>query len=497
MWRIDCGPNMVSLNSTGINIIAYDWDEDNKAGVVLRGADNMIVYGSDGKKRLYTIGDMSVNTRDTFNPTNGAQYAWTHTGAEYLIYMDGETGALYQATDYPLRRLEYASTLSAEWGGHGYGHNSSKYFFGAPFLDGRKASLFMARGIYGSHKMIAMDLAPNTHEWVERWRWNCMDSSSPWYGQGYHNFCIADVDEDGRDEIVYGSMVIDDNGHGLHTTGYGHGDAQHVGDFNPYRPGLESFGCLEDEPTWGCDYRDATTGEVFYKFTSSDDDGRCLMDNFLIDYPGCQGKSNNMGEWMSSVRNEVLSGVSNISVDNTNNTTYNHHLNFRVYWDGDLCSEIFDSGGSGGGAGTITKPGMPTGGRMANLEGDTNNDSKNNPCFQGDIIGDWREEVIMRYNNNLRVYTTGISTDHSLPSLWFDHQYRQAMVWQMMAYNQPPHPSFFVGELEGITQAPPPLTNRGRTDTPGSSVREASSAEASPPTTEPPSFPVAKAQRAP
>lgn len=291
MWRIDCGPNMVSLNSTEINIIAYDWDGDGNAEVVLRGADNMIVYDNTGKNRLYTIGDMTVNTRNTFNPSDGAQYAWTHTGNEYLLYLNGQTSALYQKTDYPLKRLEYYSTLPAEWGGKGYGHNSSKYFFGAPFLDGRNASLFMARGIYGTHKMIAMDLNVGSHTWSTRWTWMCNNSSSPWYGNGYHNYIVADVDEDGRDEIVYGSMVIDDNGKGLYTTGYGHGDAQHVSDFNPYRKGLEFFGCLEDEPTWGCNYRDATTGKVLYKFTSSGDDGRCMMDNISNSYPGSLGHS--------------------------------------------------------------------------------------------------------------------------------------------------------------------------------------------------------------
>ena len=293
LWRIDCGPNMVSLNSTEINIIAYDWDEDGKAEVVLRGADNMIVYGSDGKSVLYTIGDMNVNTRNTFDPANGGQYAWTHTGAEYLLYIDGETGALYQKTDYPLLRLEYASTLSAEWGGRGYGHNSSKYFFGAPVLDGRRANLFMARGIYGTHKMIAMDLDLKSHQWTTRWRWNCTDTGSKWYGQGYHNFVIADVDEDGRDEIVYGSMVIDDTGKGLSTTGLGHGDAQNVGDLDPYRKGLEFFGCLEGST--GFDYRDATTGEIYFRATSDGDDGRCIAGNFLDKYPGSAGRSSTHG----------------------------------------------------------------------------------------------------------------------------------------------------------------------------------------------------------
>lgn len=453
MWRIDCGPNMVSLNSTEINIIAYDWDGDGNAEVVLRGADNMIVYDNTGKNRLYTIGDMTVNTRNTFNPSDGAQYAWTHTGNEYLLYLNGQTGALYQKTDYPLKRLEYYSTLSAEWGGKGYGHNSSKYFFGAPYFDGRTPSLFMARGIYGTHKMIAMDL--NGHTWSERWSWNCRDTSSPWYGQGYHNFVVADVDEDGRDEIVYGSMVIDDNGKGLHTTGYGHGDAQHVSDFDPYRKGLEFFGCLEDEPTWGCNFRDATTGKVLYKFTSSGDDGRCMMDNISNSYPGSLGHSS-ASQTISSVKMGEVSEASSIFHFKPTNIS----LNFRIYWDGDLLSELLDS------PGTMSSPMIfkPEAGRLlTGAVGNMNNDSKNNPCFQGDIIGDWREEIVVRNGSNaVSIYTSVIPSENPIPCLWFDHQYRQAMVWQMMAYNQPPHVSYFVGKLEGYTTAPPPYTMAGR-----------------------------------
>lgn len=461
MWRIDCGPNMVSLNSTEINIIAYDWDEDGKAEVVLRGADNMIVYGSNGKTRLYTIGNMNVNTRNTFDPTNGAQYAWTHTEAEYLIYMNGETGALNDCIDYPLKRLEYYSTLSKEWGGKGYGHNSSKYFFGAPFLDGRNASLFLARGIYGTHKMVAMDLDRTSHKWKERWRWKCNDSNSAWYGQGYHNYIIADVDEDGRDEIVYGSMVIDDNGKGLHTTGYGHGDAQHVGDFNPYRKGLEFFGCLEDYPNWGSDYRDATTGEILYKHTQpteydsngklvDKDDGRAMCANITNNYPGCIAQSASSGT-INSITNEVM----------PLGAMGSHMLNFRLYWDGDLCSELLTSKSADGWAMIDS---YSNGGRIFTSDGSVHliNNTKNNPCFAGDIIGDWREEMVLANGTNLRIFTTGIGTIYSLPTLWNDHQYRQAMVWQMMAYNQPPHLSYFLGEMEGITVAPPTLTDEGR-----------------------------------
>ena len=451
MWRIDCGPNMVSANSTEINIIAYDWDEDGIAEVVLRGADNMIIYDSDGQTRLHNIGNMNVNTRETWytsneNGSSTGSLAYTHSGAEYLIYMDGLTGALYQQIDYPLTRE------SAEAWGDGSGHRSSKYFMGAPFLDGRKASLFLGRGIYTRHKMIAMDLDRDNHTWSETWRWNCNDSSSPWYGQGNHNFVIADVDEDGCDEIVYGSMVIDNNGNGLSTTGLGHGDAMHVSDFDPYRKGLEVFACNESSPKMN--YRNATTSNYYYRLTGSGDDGRALMANFSNNYPGSLGRS---------IASGMISSVTDTPIEELSGDSYIPwgDLNFRIYWDGDLCSEILDSPGTAKEA-KVDKPGT---GRLFTSSGcNMNNDSKNNPCFQGDIIGDWREEIVVRRETGLRVYTTGMSTSYSLPCLWYDHQYRQAMVWQMMAYNQPPHLSYFLGEMEGITVAPPPLTMEGRTE---------------------------------
>ena len=491
MWRIDCGPNMVSLNSTEVNIIAYDWDCDGKAEVVLRGADNMIVYGSDGKTQLYTIGDMNANYRNFFSSTDW-QYCWTCFGREYLIYMNGQTGAKYQISDFPLPRLEQSEwpsgityndyetlkknssktteyfkknsgTLHKAWGDN-YGHRSSKYFFGAPSLDGRSASLFLARGIYTRHKMIAMDLNSSTHEWTERWRWNNNSSGSKWYGQGNHNYVIADVDEDGRDEIVYGSMVIDDNGKGLSTTGLGHGDALHVGDLDPFRKGLEVFACNEDKPS--NNFRNATTSEIYFRTTGTSDDGRALMANFSNTYPGSQGRS---------VQSGIISSVADTEISDLSGDSFIAwgDLNYRIYWDGDLCSEILNSPGTAREA-KIEKPGT---GRLFTSSGcNMNNDSKNNPCFQGDIIGDWREEIVVRCGQNLRVYTTGHASDYSIPTLWNDHQYRQAMVWQMMAYNQPPHTSYFLGQIEGITAAPPTLTMEGRTEVSnGSTISDTSS----------------------
>ena len=248
------------------------------------------------------------------------------------------------------------------------------------------------------------------------------------------------MDWDGRDEIVFGSMVIDDNGKGLSTTGLGHGDAQHVSDFNPYIHGQEMFACNEDAPS--NNYRDATTSKIYYRKTDTNDDGRCLAGNFYNDIPGAVGHS---------AHDTPISTITN---DHVTRNTNGLSMNFRIYWDGDLQEECFNNT-------EITKPGKGT---LETLMGAfSNNGTKATPCFQGDVFGDWREEVIERTgSNNIRIYTTTTPTPWRNYSLWYDHQYRNAMVWQPCGYNQPPHTSYFLGELEGITIAPPPLTTTGR-----------------------------------
>lgn len=446
LWWIDAGPNMVSGSSTEFNLIAYDWDMDGKAEVLLRGADGMIIhYKENGVWKTQIIGDANVNTRDAVTHTANATY--TNTGNEYLIYMNGQTGKPYQVITYPLTRES-----AGAWGDN-YGHRSSKYFMGAPYLDGRKPFIFLGRGIYTRHKMCALEVNPSTHALTEKWRWECNNSSSPWYGNGYHNYIIADVDEDGRDEIVYGSMVIDDNGKGLSTTGFGHGDAQHVSDFDPYRKGLEFVGCLEEGPYYGFNYRNATTSQIYFKHTGTGDDGRAIAANFSNKYPGASACSAGHLEMISCVTDQSSSEIPQLG---------NHMLNFRIYWDGDLLSEAMSSKSHDGWA-MIEAPDK---GRIFTSDGNVhlNSYTKNVPCFQGDILGDWREEIILTNGNNIRIYTSGFPTDYSLSTLWHDHQYRQAMVWQMHAYNQPPHLSYYLGEMEGFTQAPLPQISNGRTE---------------------------------
>ena len=451
LWWVNCGPNMGDFQNNEQNIVGYDWNQDGKAEVLMRLEEGSTIHMADGS--TYKIGADGKNGTNWTNyraATGGGTNWFMCVGKEFLVYCDGETGKVLDIIDYPLARLEPGEAdLNAAWG-DGYGHRASKFFFGAPYLDGRHPSIFLARGIYTQIKMCAFDVNPATNKLVKRWDWR-QNSGGYWMWQGYHNFGIADVDEDGRDEIVYGSMVIDDNGKGLSTTGLGHGDAQHCGDFNPYTKGLEIYACNEDQP--GNNYRDATTSKLYHRFNSGNDDGRAMMDNFTDQYPGSIGCSAREGA-ISSVTYGAVSGMGATGIN----------TNFRIFWDGDLCSETFNYLNGKNTEGCVAKYGSWT--PIYTCAGSmTNNDTKGTPCYQGDILGDWREEIIMRTaSGNIRIYSTPTSTTYRIPTLWSDHQYRNAMVWQMCGYNQPPHISYFLGKLEGITQAPPPLTMAGRTE---------------------------------
>ena len=453
LWWIDLGPNLMAGPDEQWDMIGYDWDQDGKAEMIMRGSDNMIIHTATGKN--INIGSMTVGMS-----VDRPEYMGI--GNEYLLYINGETGEPYgwDGSDnwtpmaYPLPQFETGEAKNASvWGD--LGHRMMKHYFGAPYLDGRNPSIFLGRGAYTRHKFCALDVNPTTHELTQRWRWNCYDSNSPWYGNGFHNFQIADVDMDGRDEIMFGSMCIDDTGFGLSTTGLGHGDAQHCGDLDPYRWGLEQFTCQEGSQ--GNSYWNPTTGQIYYRKSDGGDDGRALAGNFSNDYPGGEGRSVSSG----------VIGLSSDKIINTNGDVMSGsyaNLNMRIYWDGDLLDEILNSTGGEGRPAAIFKWG---GSRIWQSDGAVhNNSSKCNPSAQGDIIGDWREEVVLRTSDNsaLRIFTTTTPTTYGIYSLWHDHQYRNAMAWQCVGYNQPPHTSFFLGELEGITMAPPPLILRGRTE---------------------------------
>ena len=462
LWWIDCGPNICYGADEQWDAVAFDWNEDGACEVLYRGGANTIIHHADGTTE--TIGSTSENIRSGI--THTANMTFTNAGEEWLMYINGKTGYTYDVISYPLPRGN-----ASDWG-DSYGHRSSKYFMGAPYLDGVNPYIFLGRGIYTKTDACTYRVNKSTNKLYKVGNTWHSYTNAGWYGQGNHNFSIADVDEDGSDEIIYGSMVLDfhtsdTSMHGCSSTSLGHGDASHTGDLDPFRPWLETFACNEDNPS--NNFRNAATCQIYARTIGSADDGRCMAGNFTNEYPGGIGASTGSGIVpLSYVQSNPTSPTYISSMSNNWNaqTPYPMALNWRIYWDGDLLSETINGPGSSEGYLYVDKLGSriyDTG--HGNYETACINGTKKNPCATGDILGDWREEIVMRSADNryIRVYTTVTPTSYRMPSLWYDHQYRQAMVWQTEGYNQPPHPSFFVGELEGLTQAPPPLTWTNRT----------------------------------
>ena len=361
MWAIDVGPNITM--DVEINIAAFDFDGDGKAEVFMRTSDNT-VFG-DGK----SVGDRDGDGVTNYRYSIGGD-GFMNAGPEYLSLIDGQTGAELDWVNFIPRGN------TSDWGDD-YGHRANKFFFGAPYLDGLKPSLFIGRGIYTQTKMATYDVV--NKKLVPRWTWN---SSGNYSGQGNHNYTVADVDGDGCDEIVWGSMCVDHDGKGLYTTGLGHGDAMHVGDFDPYHPGIEVFACNEANP--GTNLREGATGKILMRHVTPSDCGRCCAANITDNIKGAE-------IWGG--------GIGASATDRVELPHFGVSENFAVYWDGDLLQELCDhrnfSTSTGVGCGQITKfNGYGNITTLLNADAYSCNYTKGTPCLQADLVGDWREEEV-------------------------------------------------------------------------------------------------------
>ncbi|HEV2778390.1 MAG TPA: rhamnogalacturonan lyase [Actinophytocola sp.] len=409
LWRIDLGRN-IRAGAHYTQFQVFDYDGDGRAEVAMKTADG--TRSGTGQ----VIGDASADFR------NSSGYILS--GPEFLTVFRGTDGAILDTENFVPPR----GTVSS-WG-DSYGNRVDRFLAGTAYVDGSRPSIIMARGYYTRSVISAWDY--RNGQLTRRWTFDSSSSTngSAWTGKGNHQLSVADVDGDGRQEIMYGSMAIDDNGSGLWQNNTHHGDAYHVGDLIPSRPGLEVFKPDEvtSEPAhW---VGDARTGQIIWSAPSCGcDNGRGVAADIWSGNPGAEAWSSAVAGLRSATNGSQVAGRKPGSI------------NFVIWWDGDAQRELLDGThidkyGTGGDTRLLTGSGVSS-----------SNGTKSTPALSADILGDWREEVIWRTSDNraLRIYSTTDPTGISRPTLMQDRQYRVAVAWQNTAYNQPPHPSFAIG----------------------------------------------------
>ena len=407
MWRINLGYN-IRTGSHYTQFMVYDYDQDGKAELVCKTADG--TTDNEGN----AVGDANKLWRDS---STGRILE----GPEYLTVFDAEKGTIIDTTEYEPGRGNVV-----DWGDD-YGNRVDRFLACTAYLDGTTPSVVMCRGYYTRASLTAYNLVDG--KLVKLWNFDSDKNYGEYMGQGNHSVTAADVDMDGKDEIIYGAAVIDDDGTGLYSTGLGHGDAQHTSDLIPNRPGLETFSVHEETGVdFGMEMRDARTGEIIWGSYENTDVARGVSDDIDPAYPGAESWA--AGKMVSAAGDLIYKSPS-IS------------QNFLIYWDGDLGREVQDSNHIDKWVGEKNKTQL-----LFSAKGyESNNGSKASPGITCDLIGDWREETILFKNDDsaMAVFSTTEPTDYKIYTLIHDLQYRTYITTQNVAYNQPPHLGYYLG----------------------------------------------------
>ena len=471
LWRIDLGRN-IRAGAHYTQFQVYDYDGDGRAELMCKTAPGSIDGQGNYVNQAATDDAIKAASNTKSHVTDAGRI---NSGHEYLTVFRGLTGeAIHTIAYYPNRNAKAELSEAAgsfNWGAGSkndtgsYGNRGERYLAATAYLDGpdQRPSGIFVRGYYTYAYVWAVDFDGQhlTTKWLHRSESTTgysvvtydqngkatMKSYTPkaatrgsgsktLYANGNHNMSVADVDGDGHDEIIWGSAALNHDGTIRYATGYGHGDAIHVGKMIAGREGLQVFQVHEEGSYYGWDLHDADTGEILATQGSSGDNGRGMA---------AQVSSSDKNWWFSSAADRQQRSAATGEVASTASGS----LNFRLYWDGSLQDALLDGS-------TLDKY-DDTNQKYARLvtfynlgPGSTCNGSKNTPNLSGDILGDWREELILYSVGDdetyLGIYSTNIETNYAVPTLMHDHTYRMAICWQNSAYNQPPHLGYNLAE---------------------------------------------------
>ena len=392
------------------------------------------------------------------------------TGPEYLSVFEGATGA--ELETIPFKNGRHDDGLM--WGDYAMariepGNRVDRFLAGVAYLNGKRPSAVFARGYYTRTTLVSYnwDGKKLKEVWNVDSGWTPMtnpfnesphgrDGTDPEFAtlttQGFHSLSAADVDGDGKQEIVYGSATIDDDGSLLYSSfaelppesanpgvsaRLGHGDAMHVADIDPARPGLEIF-TVHEGAAWapyGYALRDAATGEVLYGAYSGRDTGRGMIGDVDPNVPGLETWA--VGLWSAAGQKLASSAPG---------------TNMSIKWAADMTTQIV----SGSGTATPTIDDRSRG-RLLTAEGTrTNNSTKGTPSLVADVFGDWREELLVRTADSsaIRIYLSTEVTGHKLTTLMHDPQYRVEIARQNTVYNQPAYTSFYLASDMNFADVP-------------------------------------------
>jgi len=431
LWRIDMGVN-IRAGAHYTQFQVFDYDGDGKAEMIVKTADGTI----DGTGKA--VGDKSKNYRSTAG--------LILDGPEYLTVFRGSDGAAITSIDYvPPRNIlksEKGKNGQGYWGDN-YGNRCERYIAATAYLDGVHPSAIFIRGYYSASYVVAYDFDGKTLK--QRWYHKSEVPGQGLYEQGNHNITTGDIDGDGYDEIVFGAAALNHDGTLRYRTGFGHGDAGHLGDLDPDVPGLEFFQVQEhtgEGTTYSDDLRDKDGNVIWGSPVAAKDNGRGIAADIDPNHRGYEIWSAK-GGGLHNIKGDVL-GAPALS------------MNFRIYFDGDLQDELLDGA-------YITK--YDASAKEANVYFDGPaalgatgcNGTKNTPSLVADLTGDWREELVVRNEKDpstMYIVSTPVTSKYRLYTLMHDAVYRTAIAWQNTAYNQPPHPGYYLPDVAEKLSAP-------------------------------------------